>query len=298
MNDARPGNLAFFDVESEALRVAFPGPPGVGTGSEAPPSPWGDEECPGPPGAAFRPHGIDLDRRSDDRLQLLAVNHGGRESVEFFEVTGGGRGIEWRGCAIPPEGALFNDVVSLPDGGFLVTHMMETDAQFWAMLRSAFGLDTGFVYEWQPGQGYRVVAGTDGAMPNGIEISADGNELFMGLYGGGEVRRISRQTGEILARVELVRPDNLVWGRDGRLLVASHLGGIRDQMACLRLTEGACPMSFEIVALDPVTLERETIFANEGAPMGAGTVAIDLGDELVIGSFAGDRIIKARPGPL
>ena len=34
------------------------------------------------------------------------------------------------------------------------------------------------------------------------------------------------------------------------------------------------------------------MFANEGAPMGAGTVALEVGDELLIASFAGDRIIR------
>ena len=66
-------------------------------------------------------------------------------------------------------------------------------------------------------------------------------------------------------------------------------------MRCQELDEGACPLSFEIVALDPETLEGELVFANEGAPMGAGTVAVEVGSDLLIGSFAGDRIIKVRP---
>ncbi len=286
------------------LRIAFPGAAEVAAGPETLPAAaaggWGDESCPGPSGATFSPHGIDLARRSDGRLRLLVVNHGARESVELFEVSGAGSAIaiEWRGCAIAPEGSLFNDVVGLPDAGFLVTRMMDRDAQVWETLRSALGFDTGFVYEWQPARGYRVVAGTAGAMPNGIELSADGHEIFLSLYGAGEVRRISRRSGEILARARVARPDNLSWGRDGRLLVASHLGGFADQMACMELSEGACPMPFEILALDPATLQGETIFANAGAPMGAGTVALDLGDELLIGSFAGDRIIKAKRGTL
>ena len=53
---------------------------------------------------------------------------------------------------------------------------------------------------------------------------------------------------------------------------------------------------FEIMALDPATLETETLFSGGGPPMGAGTVAVDLGDALWIGAFAGDRILRvARP---
>jgi hypothetical protein len=65
-------------------------------------------------------------------------------------------------------------------------------------------------------------------------------------------------------------------------------------MACNELEEGACPFGFEIIALDPKTMETEVVFANEGPPMGAATVAIDTGSELVLGSFAGDRILRAK----
>ena len=81
--------------------------------------------------------------------------------------------------------------------------------------------------------------------------------------------------------------------KDGRLLVASHVGGFSEYEPCMNLAAGACPMAFEILALDPVSLEGDVIFANRGAPMGGGTVAIDVGGELVIGSFAGDRVIRA-----
>ena len=43
---------------------------------------WGTPDCPGEPDKAFAPHGIHLSRRGDGRLQLLVVNHGGREAIE------------------------------------------------------------------------------------------------------------------------------------------------------------------------------------------------------------------------
>jgi hypothetical protein len=257
---------------------------------------WGEASCPGPPEPAFSPHGIDLAPLPDGTLRLLVVNHGGREAVEFFSVaqSGGATVIAWRGCAIPPAGSYMNDVVNLPDGGFLVTHMMDKESETLELFRASLGFDTGFVYEWQPVSGFRAIPGTEAPFPNGIELSADGREIYLNVYSGSEVRRIDRETGEILARASIPSPDNVTWSRDGRLLVASHRGGIRDQMACYGLTEGACPMEFEIVALDPITLEGGAIFGNAGAPMGGGTVAVDLGDELVIGSFASDRVIRVK----
>jgi hypothetical protein len=291
-DQAAAGSLVVLDLEDEQIQLAYPLPT---SNTEATPAAgWGDPLCPGPP-QPFNPHGIDMARRRDGRLQLLVVNHGERESIEFFEVLPEKTNvlIVWRGCAIPPAGAFFNDVVNLPGGGLLATHMMERNNMVWGMLRALFGADTGFVYEWQQAGGYEPVAGTGGPFPNGIEISADGTEIFLNVYMAGEVRRISRATGEVLAVAEVESPDNLSWAKDGRLLVASHLGGFFEQQPCMNLTSGACPMSFEIRALDPVSMEGDAIFANRGAPMGGGTVAIDVGGELVIGSFAGDRVIRA-----
>jgi hypothetical protein len=63
----------------------------------------------------------------------------------------------------------------------------------------------------------------------------------------------------------------------------------------MTLDHGACGMQFSVVAVDSVSMETETIFSQAGPPMGAGTVALDLGDgELLIGSFAADRMIRLR----
>jgi hypothetical protein len=291
MDGSRPGSLALFDLQSETLRVAYRG----GADDPAPVAGWGAADCPGPPPAGFAPHGIDLAPRRDGRLQLLVVNHGGRESVEFFEIAGSGEQarIAWRGCAVAPDHSWLNDVVGLPEGGFLVTHMMDKESRLTGMISASLGRNTGVVYEWHDGSGFSAIPGSEGPFPNGIELSPDGHDVFVNLYTAGEVRRISRETGEVLGRAAVAQPDNATWGRDGRLLVASHDSGLRDVIQCNDLEQGACPFAFEIVALDPGTMEREVIFANSGPPMGAATVALDLGDELVMGSFAGDRIIRA-----
>ena len=52
-------------------------------------------------------------------------------------------------------------------------------------------------------------------------------------------------------------------------------------------------MEFAVVAVDPKSMETETLLLRAGPPMGAGTVALDLGDgELLIGSFAADRMLR------
>ena len=301
MSGDRPGDISLYDPDSGQRSSLFPsgGPgalPHVGAAAEG----WGADDCPGPPGPEFSPHGLDLAERPDGRLQLLVVNHGGREAIEFFEVAlhDGAVALEWRGCAIPEESVLMNDVAALPDGGLLATKMFPGGgaASLWHSLRGIAGFDTGYVMEWSAESGFRELPGTRAAAPNGVTVTPDGNTIFFTAYMGGEVRRVTRDGSRPPASVAIARPDNLTWAGDGRLLVASHTGSIGDMLACSDLGGGACPLAFAIVAIDPESMATEVIFENEGAPMGAGTAAIERNGELFIGSFAGDRIIRLRMG--
>ena len=178
MDGSRPGNLALY-LPGDDIDVLFPAERIDDDRS------WGDANCPPPSLPAFSPHGIDLIKRSDGRWMLLVVNHGGRESIEFFEVLGAQAetSLVWRGCAEGPENVAFNDVAGRADGGFYVTHMFPLDGQTLALLKGAvFGSDTGHVYDWQPGGGWSVVPGSEGPFPNGIALSADGRSLFVNMY--------------------------------------------------------------------------------------------------------------------
>lgn len=286
MDGSRPGNLALFDLKQETLQVVFPAELPIITPG------WGAADCQ-MPGKEFAPHGLDLARLSDGRLRLLVVNHGGRESVEFFEVQNVSPqpAVIWRGCVVGPEDAYFNDLVNLSDGGFLVTHMMPKSAQFSELLKGILGFDTGYVMQWSPGDGFTRVAGTDGPFPNGIEVSADEKVIYLNMYMADEVRKIRLSDGELLAKADVASPDNITWASAERLLVASHTDSLIEMLACQDLEQGACGFSFEIVALDPDTMERTTVLSHRGAPMGAATVALQIGTRIYMGSFAGDRIV-------
>ena len=289
----RPGAIARLDLASDARTVLYRG----GDGG-SPTQGWGDPACPGPPPAEMSPHGIHLARRADGALQLLVVNHGGRESIELFEVTEGEAGatVAWRGCALAPEGAWLNDVVALPEGGLLATHMLPRRDGLGRVLEyvkaGALGMQTGYVLEWQPGRGFAPLPGTETGFTNGIAITADGRTLFVNASIEGVVRRIDRASGRLEGSAEIPGPDNSSWAPDGRLLVASFVGSLRENLACDGIPRGACPVAFEIVALDPETLATETLYRGGGAPMGGGTVGLRVGDELFVGSFAGDRILR------
>ena len=292
LTDARPGNLAIYDPHSRELKVLFPPSNSVSSGESI--AQWGEGDCPFPDTKAFAPHGIDIELRNDGRRALAAINHGGRESVELFEVFDNGD-LAWRGCVLAPEEGFFNDVVLLRDGGFWVTHMFPKSSGIWSVIKSSVGIDTGWVYAWTPGAGFSKVPGSDAPFPNGIEKSADERHLYLNTSSAAGIRKINATTGALLATRELAPLDNSTWSEDGRLLVASLLGTPADQIACQTLEQGTCGMSFEILAVDPEDLTTEVLIANEGPPMGGVTVALQRNGVFYLGTFAGDRLGIVAP---
>ena len=287
-----PGSFVLFDTGSETI-TRLP----QFSASDEPP--WGDAACTAAPGPAFSPHGIHLRRRADGQWQVLAVNHGGRESVEFFQLLEASEGyrLAWRGCTLAPPDSYLNDVAALPGGGFVATHMFARSSPSigpvsLALLKGMLGFDTGHVLHWD-GQRFAVATGTRMPFPNGIQASRDGKALFVNAYIAGEVRKIGFPGGELLGKASVKGPDNSQWDAEGRLLVASHTAGIVAMGACFGISDGACGAAFAVVAVDPGSLKADTILEHRGAPMGAATVAQQVGDNLYLGSFVGDRIVRA-----
>lgn len=291
VNDSSQGSFVLFDTVNETI-TRLPAPDVIDEPL------WGDPSCTVPPGDAFSPHGIDLSQRDDDQWQLLAVNHGGRESVEFFQLLDASEGhrLVWRGCAaVEPDNRL-DDVAALPDGGFLVTrpisaHSPRVGPLNLDLIKGMLGFATGHVLHWN-GQGFSMLAGSRMAYPNGIQVMRDGSAVFVAAYFGSEIRKIAYPQGRLLGRVGVRRPDNIQWAADGRLLAASHGGSVLQAIACLGNDARACGLPFTIVAIDPLTLARQTLLEHRGPPLGAATVAQQVGDELYLGSFAGDRIVR------
>ena len=297
MDGTTPGSLAMFDTEGGIITRL----PQFTTESD---EIWGSDSCRTPPGNAFSPHGIDLVQRADGRRELMVVNHGGRESVEFFEVieTSGMWQLAWRGCMVPPAGTYMNDVAALPDGELLVSHMYPRDA--WTvgamnfyLLRGMLGFDTGVVLQCTRAAACKAVAGSAAPFPNGIQVDPEGKTLFLNAYLADEVRKISLADGALLGTATVKAPDNSQWSQDGSLLVASHTASALEMSRCFEIRNGACGAAFEIVEVDPVTLQQRQLLAQRGAPMGAATVAQRVGDVLYIGSFAADRLLRAELPP-
>ena len=150
-------------------------------------------------------------------------------------------------------------------------------------------------FGWSASRGYWVVPGTSGKMPNGVTATPDGRIVYMNASGGNELRKVEASTGQVLGRAAVLSPDNVTWSPDGQSLLVASLGAVdlRDFAVCQELPPGtACPVPFQIVEVDADTMSTRVVFDSVGTPMGAGTVGLRVGDDLFIGSFAGDRVLR------
>jgi len=301
----RPGDLLAIRLADGARRRLFP-PNAADPGSSWPPPPseerWGDDACPGPPDPAlFLPHGIDVGSDSRGRARLAVVNHGGREAVEIFEI--GPRtapSLEWRGCVPMPESMMMNDVAWHPAGGFVVTNFSPPLegrglATLWTGFKVMTGRETGSVLRWTPEAGLVEIENSRGSAPNGVAVSPDGSEIFVAEWGAESVFRLRFDgDGEPLRDAVALEhhPDNLSWMRDGRLLVAGQGGGVLKVLGCNEIEEGACGIDYGVYAVDPVSLEARRLYDGKGA----ASVALEVDEEVLVGSFVGDRV-ERRPAP-
>ncbi len=286
-----PSQLSRLRVADGKIEKLYPPLPGKAakTGGR----PWGDPACPGEIGPALSPIGISLSRRSDGHWQLLVVNHGGRESVEMFELVGGKR-LEWRGCAVAPAGSMMNDVAALPDGSFVATNMVdathpEIAANFMDYVKR--GENTGFVWSWSAATGYKAVPGSEGALPNGIVTDKEGKYFYYAVMGpGSEVRKVELATGRRIGAAKVANPDNLSW--DGHRILAAGMDHMFDNGSC-EAGADKCPRPSHVAAIDPDTLTAETLFTQDGSLQDGVSVAVRMGQRLYIGAITGDRIISA-----
>jgi hypothetical protein len=288
-----PGSLLALRPSDGERRALFPM---AGAQTHTGVADVGAGECSGPPDPArFSPHGIDLALAEDGAVRLLVVNHGGREAIELFRLVLAAEGpsAEWQGCVPLPDDAQGNDVAALPDGAFVTTKMLPRDAGVLSMLRIGLGLTTGELLEWSPASGWRAIPDSSASAPNGVIASPDGGTLYFAAWGGSKLVRIGRDGS---GRRELAlphHPDNLTWGRAGRLLVTGQKGSITQIPACGRLDSGTCPLPFSVVSVGADDLALELVFDHDPARLGgAGPVALEHSGALWIGTFAGDRVLR------
>jgi hypothetical protein len=269
---------------------------------------WGDPACPGFIGAALSPHGISLLKRKGGPVQLYVVNHGGRESIEMFEVKPEGRTVSliWHGCVVSAKD--FNDVAAQPDGGFIATHPtamqppapppgqakgQEKGKAPQGPANDVFGgQPSGWVARWTPGKGEAELPGTRAGYPNGVLVSSDGRYMYFNAWTAKEVHKYDLKEGKETGMVKLdFMPDNISWTSKHTMLAAGVKGARGD---CPAGSGTPCVQAFGIAEIDPAKMEAKKIFDSEGqgALIPGVSIALQSGNSIYIGAFQGDRIVK------
>lgn len=285
---SRSGRLLSFKIDDESWQSVYPLP-----NSAAPENLQGDADCSEPPGAELSPHGTHLVQLTDGSWRYLVVNHGGREAVELFRLQRAANGapeLEWQGCVFPADNTLINDVVGLSNGEVVYSRMFHPD-DFMGQARGLLGMTTGDVWHWSPATGPRLLPNTSGSLTNGLEISPGEKYVFINQYMNREVHKYELAAEKVVGVGHVPNVDNSAWGPDGELWLASQSSDIASFVACTRDVTVTCGMAFEIVALDPDTMQSRVVFQHQGPPMGAATVATPHGDKVYIGSYLGDRLL-------
>ena len=184
--------------------------------------------CRRSPGA-FMAHG--LTTRTDPAsgaATVAVVGHGEREAIELFESAG---------RAVPPpslarlrsapagrHGQRRRDRAGWRDRRDEVHPVIEGIALRYQALRASVGFESGEVLAWRRDRGWRAVAGTRGAGPNGLVLSADGELIYFAENGRHRIVRVPRAGGSPEFAVVASNVDNVGWA-DGRLLAVVHKGG-------------------------------------------------------------------------
>jgi len=240
-------------------------------------------------------HGLSLRSASKGRYTVYATNHGGRESVEVFDVdaTAATPTATWIGCVPMPDRIAANSVAAFSDGSLVATVLILPGKTF----ADAFAQrNTGAVFAWTPGDAtFRMLPGTELSANNGIETSPDDREFFVVSTTTKRVIAYARDKPGVALRTAQLKefaPDNIRWTTDNRLVTA---GMLDDEPACggAPKTEGGirCPRGYVVVTIDPKTMAVSELARGPATKSFTGTaIAMRAGDDLWLGSFFADRI--------
>jgi hypothetical protein len=287
-----PGSgLHAVDTQAKTARIVY----GAGTAATRP-----DRTtyagCPGPlDPKAMVLHGLSLRPAGAGRYTVYATNHGGRESIEVFEVAAGGAApsATWVGCVLMPNGMAANSVAAFTDKSLVATVLIMPGKTF----EDAFAQrNTGAVFAWKPGdKTFQMLPGTELSANNGIETSPDDREFYVASTTTKRIHAYARaKPGVILRTAQLkdVGPDNVRWTADGKLITA---GLIDNEPSCggpPKSEEGIrCPRGYVAFTIDPRTMAVTEIARGPATPAFTGTaMAMRVGNDVWLGSFFADRI--------
>ena len=245
----------------------------------------------------FAGHGISYRPTSARGGELYVVNHGGRESIEIFDVElpGAGRAapkLKWKSCLLAPAGTVGNAVTWTPDGRIYATITPVLNG----MPQPAD------IRYWTPAGGWKSLPASEVQVPTGMTAAPDGSKIYVTSFVDRKVIEIA--LGEKPARREVAvtfGADNLSLASDGAILVGGLQGSPAEIMrACTGSQSPACAFTGHVARLDPKSF-RITCTLELGPTL--TTTATQVGKYLWLGSSLSPKIwrtpataLKSCPG--
>ena len=255
---------------------------------------FGDERELDP--SSLAPHGLDITMRGDGSLELYVVNHGGQESVEVFEVALRGQRptLTWIGRVKMPGEAIGNDVAILPGGGFVVSSTGKHSAGGSILTGANLDDEKGCALEWSLAGGWKVVPGSNVGGANGVAVSQDGREVFLGGFSSRCVKKVSRSGAvKTSVRESDLLVDNLTWTPGGYLLAAGSYRATFEEFLAGHFSPNprwAAPS--RVVLVDPNTLEQEVIVEYGPEIFGVATTGLQVGTEVWVGASRDEGLAR------
>tara|TARA_R110000868_G_scaffold236078_1_gene490073 strand:+ start:7741 stop:8784 length:1044 start_codon:yes stop_codon:yes gene_type:complete len=247
--------------------------------------------------ADFHPHGISLWTAPDGSQRLFVVNHragfdadGGTHAIEIFDVETDGmlshvESVSHEALLSP------NDVLGVGPRSFYATNDRAYHSGIMANLEAYFGLPLSSVSYYDGESGDMVAHGI--AYANGINISADGSEVYVSELLARRVRVYDRDasSGALSANRALpvpTAPDNIEIDERGDLWIGGH-PRVFDFVAHAADASAMAPS--HAVRLNPQTGETETALLVMDGTLNASSVAAMRGGVLLVGAVFDDHIL-------
>ena len=266
---------------------------------------WGDPECERE-NMIFSPHGIDINQRLDGSYQLAIVNHMPTETIELFELIeiNDTWSLTWRGCVDAPAHGYFNDVALKSNGSFYVSQMYDKNISLLMLaVMDTTKEDTGYVYHWTRKKGFKRLINTDGAFPNGVELSNDESNLFINYAFGNKISKYNLSSKTIEASFSMNGiPDNITIDGDYLWVGAQDYSGLDSLIYCGVFAKdifedpmiNQCPLPFAAYHLKQSDLSLVNSYKYSNTVMGTATVALSVNGQLYFGTYHGDRIASVE----
>jgi len=244
----------------------------------------------------FHPHGLSLFVGKDGRDALYVVNHAaGRHSIEIYDLLGGE--LLHRGTLSDPLLTSPNDVVAVGRDRLYVTNDHAKPAGLARTLEDYLRRSISTVVYYDDGR--FSVAASGLRYPNGINVSRDGERLYVASTTGGIVLvlRIDPESGALEERGVIPigsGVDNIEIDANGDLWIGAHpklLTFVKHSGDASLLAPSQVIRVSHPDADSPVV---EEVFLSLGEDLSGSSVGAVHGDRLLVGAVLDEGILDCR----